>query len=132
MDGRRVEVGDGEGHGKRGEEGEGRGGGEQMHRGVVDEAWRVVGIVRVVGPVVMVGVFGGMQAWGGDCDLESGKGGAEAGLAGDGSGVGAEREGCVVAYLRFFSPSVGSVDFLDTTCLYIRGQKVKRGLMKSY
>lgn len=98
VDGRRVEPGDGEGHGKGGEEGEGRGRGEQVHRGVVDEAWRVVGIVRVVGLVVMVGVFGGMQAWGGDCDLESGERGAETGLAGDGSGMGAEREGCVVTF----------------------------------
>lgn len=103
----RVQTGDGEGHGKRGEEGEGGGGGEEMHGGVVDEARHVVGIVRVVVEgviwvVVMVGVSRRVEAWGGECDFEDGEGGAEAGLTRDGSGMGAEREGCVVA-LFFFS-----------------------------
>lgn len=106
----RVQTGDGEGHGKRGEEGEGGGGGEEMHGGVVDEARHVVGIVRVVVEgivwvVVMVGVFGRVEAWGGECDFESGEGGAEAGLTGDGSGMGAEREGCVVTFVFLFSRS---------------------------
>lgn len=46
----------------------------------------------------MVGVFGWVKAWGGDFDLESGEGGAEAGLARDRSGVSAECEGRVVAF----------------------------------
>lgn len=91
-----VETGDGEGHREGGEQGEGRGRGEEMHRGVFDESRGVVGIV---GLVVMVGVFGRVEAWGGDSDLESGEGSAEAGLAGDGSGVGAKRDGRVVAFV---------------------------------
>lgn len=94
-----VETGDGEGHREGGEQGEGRGGGEEMHRGVFDESRGVVGIVGLIGLVVMVGVFGRVEAWGGDSDLESGEGSAEAGLAGDGSGVGAKRDGRIVAFV---------------------------------
>lgn len=121
----RVEAGDGEGHGERGEQGDGRGGEEKMHRGVVDESRGVVGIVRVVGLVVMVGVFGRVDAGSGDSELESGEGSAKAGVAGNGSRMGAKRDVRVVAFVILsVRPLVGGGVFI---CCHIFMNRSKGG-----
>lgn len=91
---RRVQPRDGERRRQRRQQRQGGRRREQVHSGVVNEARRVVGGGGRVG---VVGVFGRVQVRDRHRDWDGAEGGAEAGLVGDGSGVGAEREACIVA-----------------------------------